>query len=304
MKIAYFDCGAGASGDMILGALLDVASGIREGAGMLLDRWEQQMRPVLAIEPEGRVELKRVQRGALDALKVDFFVGREHADHYHSPAHHHAHHHYHPHSHPHDHHHHHDEHGHGEHGSDGHHHHVHHDHRALADIKKLLADFADRSLLSRSVTQSCVRVFEALGRAEAKVHGIPLESVYFHEVGAFDSIMDIVGVAVALELLQVDEIRLSPVTVGTGYVETAHGRLVVPPPAVVELLREAPIALTGLPLEGECLTPTGAALLAVLGNGSGPLPPFQRVLAQGHGAGNRNPVALANVVRLILGEGA
>ena len=308
MKIAYFDCGAGASGDMILGALLDAASAIGEGEQNLLARWRASMQQVLAIEEGGRVQIGRVQRGAIDALKVDFFVGEKHADDYHRP-------HSHSHSHAHGHHQHHDDHHHAhshrhDHShddvSDHHHHHghVHHDHRALSDIKKLLADFGDRSILSRSAVQNGVRIFEALGRAEAKVHGIPLESVYFHEVGAYDSIMDIVGIVLALELLQIGEIRHSPVTVGTGFVHTAHGTLPVPPPAVVELLREAPIALSGMPLQGECLTPTGAAVLAVLGQGSGPLPAFDRVLGQGHGAGNRNPEALANVVRLILGEAA
>ncbi len=167
--------------------------------------------------------------------------------------------------------------------------------RRWASIRKLLSG----SDLEPRVRERSLRVFSRLAEAEAKVHGIAPEQVHFHEVGAVDAIGDIVGVCAALEHLGVDRLSCSPVALGRGTVETAHGRLPLPAPATLELL-------VGLPtypyeVEWETLTPTGAALLAALCEDFGPMPPLIP-RAQGFGAGNDRPGPLPNVLRAVLGE--
>jgi hypothetical protein len=142
-------------------------------------------------------------------------------------------------------------------------------------------------------------VFRRLGEAEAKSHEIAIEKVHFHEVGAIDSICDIVGACVALDLLGIEEVRGSRINVGSGTVNTEHGVLPVPAPATAELLKNAPIYSAGP--ETELTTPTGAALLTTLSSGFGALPPV-RMLAQGFGAGDKEFPGQANVLRVLIGE--
>ncbi len=168
-------------------------------------------------------------------------------------------------------------------------------HRHLPHIEKIilngnLADVARKNALA---------VFQRLGEAEAKSHSVPIEKVHFHEVGAVDSICDVVGACVALDSLGIDEVRSSQVNVGSGTVNTEHGVLPVPAPATTELLKGVPIYSAGP--QTELTTPTGAALLATLSSGFGPMPAV-RVLAQGFGAGDKEFPQQANVLRVLIGE--
>ncbi len=148
------------------------------------------------------------------------------------------------------------------------------------------------------VTQRALATFAALAEVEARLHRRPIEHVHFHEVGGHDAIIDIVGTAAALEVLGIDEVRASPVATGTGMVRTAHGLLPNPAPAVVALLEGAPLWGRNLPLE--LTTPTGAALLAALSSGYGPIPAM-RVAAQGFGAGSRDIDELPNCTQVVAG---
>jgi uncharacterized protein (TIGR00299 family) protein len=170
-----------------------------------------------------------------------------------------------------------------------------HVHRGLADIREILA----ASSLPEGVAERADRVFEALCAAEAEVHGCGIDEVHLHEVGAIDAIVDIVGACCGMRRLGIEAIRCSPLNVGSGHVTTAHGTLPVPAPATALLLRQAPVYSRGP--EAELVTPTGAALVAVLAEGFGPWPAM-RVSAIGYGAGDNDFHDLANVVRLVVGE--
>jgi hypothetical protein len=155
-----------------------------------------------------------------------------------------------------------------------------------------------RSRLSRAVRERSLRVFEALARAEARIHGISVDRVHFHEVGAVDAIGDVVGSCLALEHLGAERITASPLPLGQGSVESDHGRLPLPAPAALELLRGAPTYPAGI--REETVTPTGAAIIAALADGFGPLPTFvpERI---GYGAGDDREQPLPNVLRAVLG---
>lgn len=170
--------------------------------------------------------------------------------------------------------------------------------RSWKDIGGLL----EASELPSRVRFQTLRAFQALAIAEARVHGVEPEAVHFHEVGAIDSIVDIVGVCAGLEALGVERLIASPVATGSGTIESAHGLLPVPAPATAELLAAAQAPLTPGPAETELTTPTGAALLVACVDGFGALPEM-RPLAQGFGAGTRE-IGAANVCRLLLGEAA
>jgi pyridinium-3,5-bisthiocarboxylic acid mononucleotide nickel chelatase len=168
-------------------------------------------------------------------------------------------------------------------------------HRHLKDILELIAN----SAAPYPIKQNAAAVFQRLGEAEAKVHGIPLAKVHFHEVGAVDSICDIVGACAGFHLLGVDAIYSSPLNVGSGTVKTEHGILPIPAPATAELLTGKPIYARG-PLF-ELTTPTGAAIAATLARDFGPLPPM-RISSTGYGAGDQDFPEQANVLRVIIGE--
>jgi uncharacterized protein (TIGR00299 family) protein len=168
-------------------------------------------------------------------------------------------------------------------------------HRHLPHIRKIIEGGA----LSEKARLNALAVFEKLGEAEAKSHDVPLEKVHFHEVGAVDSICDIVGACVALDLLGVEEVYSSRINVGSGTVRTEHGILPVPAPATAELLKQAPIYASGP--EMELTTPTGAALLATLAKSFGAIPSV-RLLSQGFGAGDKDVPSQANVLRVLIGE--
>lgn len=169
--------------------------------------------------------------------------------------------------------------------------------RTLREIRELIDD----SRLSASVRARSREVFEKLGAAEARAHGIPIDEVHFHEVGAVDSIVDICGACLALELMGIDAVHAAPPVLGSGFTTGAHGKFPLPAPATIEVLRGCPTVQRDVPFE--LTTPTGAALVATLAERFGPLPPL-RVLEVGHGAGNDRPTEIPNFLRVIIGEAA
>ena len=172
-----------------------------------------------------------------------------------------------------------------------------HHHRRLADILQIVR----AGSLSPVVQSSAERIFTRLADAEARAHGTARDDVHFHEVGAVDAIIDVTGSVVALELLDVGEVHVSALPVGTGFVEGAHGRIPVPAPGTSELLRGFPVVDTGV--RGELLTPTGAAILTTLARGRGRMPAMT-VGAVGYGAGTKDLPGTPNVLRCFLGDAA
>jgi uncharacterized protein (TIGR00299 family) protein len=311
MKIAYLDCFSGISGDMFLGALVD--------AGLSPELLEKT---VEALHVGARLEISKVNRSGITATKVDVFVNgekqlprdqfyaeREHNhehdhDHNYEDAHaeDHAHQstsqptvsrtgvsapHEHKHAHKHD------------HGPVPDHYHEHgpaHTHsRSLKEIKELIA----KGHISDQSKSTAIAIFQALGKAEAKIHNMDIEAVHFHEAGAVDAIVDIVGAAVGQEALGVDEIICSPLNVGGGTVKCAHGVFPVPAPATVELLKGAPVYSSEV--QKELVTPTGAAIVKILATRFGPFPKM-KIEKTGYGAGTRDLPGYPNVVRLTVGE--
>jgi uncharacterized protein (TIGR00299 family) protein len=170
-----------------------------------------------------------------------------------------------------------------------------HHHRSLSTILKLI----DSAGLEPRIAARAKKIFEKLGRAEAKVHGIPVERVHFHEVGAVDAILDIVGAAIGFDLLGFQEFSTSPLNLGAGRVNTAHGMLPVPAPATAELVRGLACYSNGI--ERELVTPTGAAIVSTLASASGPMP-MMTVNVVGTGAGSADLPEQPNVLRLFAGE--
>lgn len=248
MTIAYFDCFGGASGDMIVGALLD--------AGVRLEDLRAELKKLGL--PGYSLDVEQVQRGALAGLKFHVHV-EEHHEH--------------------------------EHGEGRHHHHG----RNLPDILHLL----DHGKLAERADRRARLIFRRLAEAEAQVHNMPVEQVHFHEVGAVDSIVDIVGACVAMELLGVETISCSPIPLGCGTVNTAHGVLPVPAPATALLMRGHPVAASDFPKE--LCTPTAAAILTTLAESFGPLPAMQ-LGGVGYGAGGRDDPGRINMLRVFIGQ--
>jgi len=263
MKIGKIECFAGISGDMLLGALVD--------AGVPV---EVLQKASAALKIGAELRIHSVDRGGIRATKVDVLehgVPAEGAG----------------------------DHGHDHPGSDHHHHggHGHSHSRNWPQIRTLISG----AELPASAKKIALRAFELLAEAEAKVHGIAPEEVHFHEVGAVDTITDIVCAAVGLSSLGVTQWRCSAVNVGSGFVNCAHGRMPVPAPATAELLKGVPVYSAGP--EMELTTPTGAAMLRALGCDFDTQQPLA-VSAIGYGAGGRNPESFANVLRLSIGTPA
>jgi pyridinium-3,5-bisthiocarboxylic acid mononucleotide nickel chelatase len=288
MRIAYLECFSGMSGDMFLGALLD--------AGVSPEVLEKA---VTALNVGARLEISKVNRSGITATKVDVLVnGEKELPGESSPSHEHGHHHEHDHEHPHKH-----EAGDAHAQDSGHsmppsragtyppHTHA----RGLKEIKEIILGAG----ISARAQKTAITIFEALGTAEAKIHNMDIESIHFHEVGAVDAMVDIVGAAVGAEALGADEIVCSPLNVGGGTVKCAHGVFPVPAPATVELLAGAPIYSSGMQVE--LLTPTGAAIVKTLVTRFGAFPEM-RIEKSGYGAGARDFPGNPNVVRLTVGE--
>ncbi|HJR60107.1 MAG TPA: nickel pincer cofactor biosynthesis protein LarC [Vicinamibacterales bacterium] len=257
-KTLYFDCFSGASGDMILGALLDLGLPLDDLRGALGS---------LASELGG-VSADRVLRAGVSATKFRVPTGQTSS---HPEAHTHAHpHHDHPHG-------------------DGAHHH------SLKEIAGLIG----RSALSSAAKQRAIHLFERLAEAEAAIHAVPVERVHLHEVGAADSIVDIVGAVYGLEQLDAGRIVSSPLNVGGGTVTCQHGVFPVPAPATARLLQGVPVYAGEQQVE--LVTPTGALIVTGYAESFGPLPPMT-ISRIGYGAGDRDPKRYPNVLRMIEGE--
>jgi hypothetical protein len=279
MRTLYLDCFAGASGDMLLGALLDCG----------LD-FEFLRRELKKLGVEGyELSLRRVDRSGISAAKFDVHLHEDGHAHDHDHTHH---------DHPHDHQHPHDQ---PSHTHPQHEHHAQHDHshehaqRSLSEIKRLI----EASSFDTAIKQRAQTIFQRLGEAEAKIHNIPIERVHFHEVGAVDSIVDIVGACIGLQALGIERIISSPLHVGSGTFTCAHGTYPVPGPAAAELLRGVPSYSKDI--VGELVTPTGAAIIATLASEFGPLP-LMRAERIGYGAGTREYPKFPNVLRAVIGE--
>ncbi len=240
MKAGYFDCFAGASGDMILGALLD--------AGLELDALKRTL---------AGLHLSHFDLGVENVAKMGISGSRVLVDV--------------------------DEEWHGR------------RHRRLHDIEEIIT----RGDLDERVKSKSIEIFGRLARAEAAVHQKPIEEIHFHEVGAMDAIIDVVGGVAGMAALGIEKVFCSPLHVGTGTVTCAHGVLPVPAPATAELVKGKPIYSTGV--EGELLTPTGAAILTTLSSDFGPMPPMS-VESIGYGAGTADR-SIPNLLRLFVGKG-
>jgi len=231
------------------------------------------------------LEMRKVSRGGLAATKVDVITGEgsggrdQGSENAHSHEHGHGHH---DHAHPHEH---------EQHPIA----HSHEPHRSLSAIIAII----QAAPLSGSVKQRSIRAFQLLGEAEAAIHSVPVEEVHFHEVGAVDTIVDIVCAAAGAEVLGVDRWLASPLNVGSGTVHCQHGTLPVPAPATLALLADAPVYAAGPPMER--VTPTGAVLLRMLDVQYAPLPAMH-ILKTGYGAGGRETAGQPNLLRLLVGE--
>jgi len=298
MRIAYLECFSGMSGDMFLGALIDagVPSRVLEDA-------------VAALNVGARLEISRLVRSGISATKVDVWADGEKdlpREEYWakqsvppalSPAK--------------------TNHEHTHHGHHEHEHHHNHEHSSQADVSRSAApaphehshgrglteirEIIGQSAISDTAKKTAIAIFEALGAAEAKIHATSIEKVHFHEVGAVDAMVDIVCAAVGSEALAVDEIICSPLNVGGGMVQCAHGTFPVPAPATVELLKDAPVYSSGV--QAELVTPTGAAIVKVLATRFAAFPEM-KIEKSGYGAGSREFPGHPNVVRLTIGEAA
>ena len=271
MNILYFDCFSGASGDMILGALLD--------AGLPLE----DLRAALGSLALGdvKLEVERVDRSGIGATNFKVFTG-DHG-HQHDEGHGHDHHH-HDHDPAHDH-------------SHGHAHDPGHHHRGLSEICTMV----DGSALSPTAKDRAKHLFTRLATVEAEIHQQPVEEIHLHEVGAVDSIIDIAGAVFGLEWLGADRIVASPLNVGSGTVACEHGIMPVPAPATARLVADVPVYSTGT--QAELLTPTGALLITDYAESYGPMPAM-RIRQLGYGAGDRDLPGAPNVLRIAVGDDA
>lgn len=237
MKTLYFDCFAGASGNMILGAL--VALGVDENE--LIERLK------LLDIADFAIEFTTKDKSGISAIHAEVKVPHEHA------------------------------------------------HRHLSTIEKIIND----SRLDEKVKKRAIEIFTNLAKAEAKIHGVDIQKIHFHEVGAMDAIIDVVGACIGFEMLRIERFACSKIHVGSGFAQMAHGKFPVPPPAVAELLTNIPIYSTEI--EGELITPTGAAIIATVCELFGQIPEM-RVEKTAYGAGTREYKDFPNALRLIIGE--
>lgn len=299
MKTLYFDCFSGISGDMVIGALLDSGADPHH----LVEELKK-----LHFQDEYELNWKKVIKNGITSTKFNVILKSDTHGHNHDHSHGHVHDHHHEHTHEHEHghthdhvhsHHHehtHDHSHHHEHTHDhDHHHHHDHSHRAYKDIVKMI----ENSELAPEVKEMSLKIFRKIGEAEGLIHGLPLEKVHFHEVGAVDSIIDIVGVAILLTQLNITTIKSSPVPVGTGRIHIDHGIYPVPAPATLEILKGVPIEQSDIRFE--LTTPTGAGIISVLTDEFCSLPSM-KVSSIGYGAGTKTFKDRPNVLRVVIGE--
>jgi len=243
-RICYFECFSGASGDMLLGALL--GSGINKGWFL------GELGKIKDIQGHYEVKISKVFKKGISAVDADVILP-----------------------------------------------HHEHNHRGLNDITKII----NNSGIDFKAKDLAVRIFTTLAKAEAKVHNTDINLVHFHEVGAIDAIIDIVGFSIMFASLKVDRVIVSPVNVGTGFVNAAHGVLPVPAPATLEILKNSGWNIdNSTKIECESLTPTGAAILATVKTEFNTFPAFSKINSVSYGAGKKDFQNIANVIRLTVGE--
>ena len=242
LRTAYFDCYSGISGDMILGALVDLGVDIKD------------IRKALkGIDLKGyKLQAKKIQRNGLACTQITVAIEKRK----------------HQHSHP---------------------------HRGFTNIKKLI----ERSGLSSKVKKNSIEIFKRIAKVEAQIHNTTIEKIHFHEVGGIDSIVDIVGGVWAIESLKLDKIYSSGLNIGEGFVDCAHGRLPVPAPATLKLLKGIPVFSTGV--KTELTTPTGAALIGFYADKFQSVPEMT-ITEDGYGAGSHIISAMPNLLRVMVGE--
>lgn len=287
-RILYLECRSGISGDMTVAALLDLGADEKK----LTDALE-------SLPLEGyRIHISRVKKSGLDACDFAVILDAAHENHDHDMAYLHGDHqgheehdehthdgHVHHHDAPHDHlqddhgHHHHDHHVHGAQAM----HHA-HEHRGLTEITEII----EAGNLSAGAKELALRIFDILADAEAKAHGVPKDQVHFHEVGAVDSIVDIVAAAVCLDDLAPDRIVVSPLSEGTGTIRCQHGILPIPVPAVSNIVTAHGLSICNTKIQGELITPTGAAFVAAVMQEHNELPKNYTIERVGIGAGKRD----------------
>ena len=291
----YLECYSGISGDMTVAALLDLGADQQ----VLLEGLESLNLPGY------QLKIGRVKKNGIDACDFDVILDEpeHHHDHDHEHHHDHDHEHHHDHEHDHEHEHHHDhdhehhhDHDHEHHHDHEHEHHHHHDHvhRNIGDIFAII----DQSKISDRAKQTAKDIFRIIAAAESKAHGIAEDQVHFHEVGAVDSIVDIVSAAICLDNLDITEAVVSDLYEGCGYVHCQHGLMPVPVPAVVNIAADNALRLRLTQTRGEMITPTGAAIAAYLSKG-GKLPESFVIEKIGLGAGKKD-FATANILRAFL----
>ncbi|RKY87446.1 nickel pincer cofactor biosynthesis protein LarC [candidate division KSB1 bacterium] len=236
MRIAYFDCFSGISGDMILGALID--------AGLDIEELKSELKKLKLTGYD--ISTKRTEKKGISGTKFEVIVLEKHQE------------------------------------------------RHLSDIFEII----EHSSLDRKIKNKAKDVFSALAKVEAEIHNQPVEKVHFHEVGAIDALIDIVGVMIGMQRLNIEQVVASKLHVGTGFVQCAHGTLPVPAPATLKLLSNVPIYSTGI--ENELVTPTGAAIITTLCENFGDIPSM-KVEKIGYGAGSRD-LPIPNMLRVLIGD--
>ena len=237
MKIAYFDCFAGISGDMTIGALLD--------AGFEFEKLKSELKK---LHLEGyELKAEKTERNHIGGTKFSVLYQEDHS------------------------------------------------HRHLKDIVEMI----QKSELSSKVQEQAIKIFTNLAEAEAHIHGTTVDKIHFHEVGAIDSIVDIVGILICLEGLEIEQVYSSRIHVGSGFVECQHGKMPLPAPATANLLKKIPTYSKGI--ESELTTPTGAAFLSSLCEKFGPLP-YIETRSIGYGAGSRVLPDIPNLLRVYIGD--
>jgi len=240
MRTLYLDCFAGISGDMTLGAFLDL--GVKQ---------ETLLEGLKKLKADGySIEISKKDKNGIMGTDVNVILEEDH----------------------------------------------HHHDRNLHSIEELI----DASDLDEKVKKLSKDIFIKVAQAESKIHGKPIEEVHFHEVGAIDSIVDIVGVAICLDSLKVDRVISSSLHTGTGFVHCQHGVIPVPAPATLEILRESQVPFYSTGISKELVTPTGAAIVAAIADEFGPMPEA-KALAIGYGLGKRD-LKIANLLRMVLLE--
>ncbi|MBE6033074.1 MAG: nickel pincer cofactor biosynthesis protein LarC [Clostridiales bacterium] len=278
-KILYLECYSGISGDMTVGALLDLGADQK----VLESTLE-------SLNLEGyHLHFGRTKKCGIDAYDFDVYLeedhSHEHKDHEHFG---HEQHHHHDHEHH--------QHEHGHHHQHGHENHHQHEHRNISDIYTII----DTMKASEKVKALSRKIFDIVAEAEVKAHGISKEEVHFHEVGAIDSIVDILSVAICMENLGIDQVILSPLYEGHGFVSCQHGSIPVPVPATANIAAQYALKLKITHNEGEMVTPTGAAIAAALNSG-GKLPENYIIKKIGIGAGKKE-FRNANILRAMILE--